>query len=65
MEHGYGRKPASRPAIVLAPAAKRGEPRWPVALAIIVVAGLDMALPAAKRRRGVRTTPFKNSHRTT
>jgi hypothetical protein len=43
------RKPASRPAIELAPAAERGERWWPVALAIIVVAGLHVALPARYR----------------
>src|SRR5256885_13827048 len=43
------RKPAGRPAIELAPAAERGERWWPVALAIIVVAGLHVALPARDR----------------
>jgi hypothetical protein len=43
-----GRKPARRPATELAPAG-RGEPWWPVAAAIIVVAGLHMALPARYR----------------
>jgi hypothetical protein len=42
-------KPADRPAIGLAPAAERGEHWWPVALAIIVVAGLHVALPARYR----------------
>ena len=42
------RKPA-RPAIELAPAAERGERWWPVALAIIVVTGLHVALPARYR----------------
>ncbi|HEY3035006.1 MAG TPA: hypothetical protein VGJ54_10140, partial [Streptosporangiaceae bacterium] len=42
-------KPAGRPAIELAPAAERGEPWWPVALAIIVVAGLHVILPARYR----------------
>ena len=42
-------KPASRPAIELAPAAERGERWWPVALAIIVVAGLHVILPARYR----------------
>jgi len=40
------RKPAERPADELAPAAERGEHWWPVALAILVVAGLHVALPA-------------------
>jgi hypothetical protein len=43
------RKPAGRPAIELAPAAERGERWWPVALAIIVVTGLHVALPARYR----------------
>jgi hypothetical protein len=43
------RKPAGRPAIELAPPAERGEPWWPVATAIIVVAGLHVALPARYR----------------
>src|SRR5215831_643908 len=42
-------KPTSRPAIGLAPAAQRGEHWWPVALAIIVVAGLHVILPARYR----------------
>lgn len=42
-------KPADRPAIGLAPAAERGEHWWPVALAIIVVAGLHVILPARYR----------------
>src|SRR2546423_6914257 len=42
-------EPADRPAIELAPAAERGERWWPVALAIIVVAGLHVALPARYR----------------
>ncbi len=42
-------KPADRPAIELAPAAERGERWWPVALAIIVVAGLHVILPARYR----------------
>ena len=42
------RKPAG-PAIELAPAAERGERWWPVALAIIVVTGLHVALPARYR----------------
>jgi hypothetical protein len=43
------RKPAERPADELAPAAERGEHWWPVATAIIVVAGLHVALPARYR----------------
>jgi hypothetical protein len=43
------RKPAGGPAIELAPAAERGERWWPVATAIIVVAGLHVALPARYR----------------
>ena len=43
------RKPAERPAEELAPAAERGEHWWPVALAILVVAGLHVALPARYR----------------
>ena len=42
-------KPADRPAIALAPPAERGEHWWPVATAIIVVAGLHVALPARYR----------------
>ena len=42
-------KPAGRPAIELAPAAERGERWWPVALAIIVVAGLHVILPGRYR----------------
>src|SRR5215468_12460913 len=41
-------KPASRPAIELAPA-WRGERWWPVALAIVVVAGLHVILPTRYR----------------
>src|SRR5215470_9192269 len=44
-----GRKPGSRTVIELAPAAERGEHWWPVALAIIAVAGLHVALPARYR----------------
>src|SRR6266576_4045663 len=43
------RKPARRPAIEPVPAAERGEHWWPVATAIIVVAGLHVALPARYR----------------
>jgi hypothetical protein len=44
-EHG----PARDPGIDLASPAERGEPWWPVALAIIVAAGLHVALPARYR----------------
>ena len=44
-----GRKPAGRPATELVPPAERGEHWWPVATAIIVVAGLHVALPARYR----------------
>src|SRR5580693_2922061 len=40
-----GRRPGTKPA----PAAERGEHWWPVATAIIVVAGLHVALPARYR----------------
>src|ERR1700728_2406394 len=40
---------ARDPVIELAPPAERGEPWWPVALAIIVAAGLHVALPASYR----------------
>jgi len=42
-------KPAGQPADDFAPAAERGEHWWPVALAIVVVAGLHVALPAEYR----------------
>jgi hypothetical protein len=51
------RKPASRPAIELAPAAARGERWWPVALAIIVVAFLHVILPARYRVQPVWVVP--------
>jgi hypothetical protein len=44
-----GRKPARRPAIEPVPTAERGEHWWPVATAIIVVAGLHLALPTRYR----------------
>jgi hypothetical protein len=44
-----GRKPGRRPATELVPAAERGEHWWPVATAIIVVAGLHVTLPARYR----------------
>src|SRR5580700_7280654 len=43
-EHSPTREP-----VELAPPAERGEPWWPVALAIIVAAGLHVALPARYR----------------
>ena len=43
-EHSPTREP-----IELAPPAERGEPWWPVALAIIVAAGLHVALPSRYR----------------
>jgi hypothetical protein len=42
-------KPASEPTVALAQAAERGEHWWPVAAAIIVAAGLHVALPARYR----------------
>ncbi|HYB86375.1 MAG TPA: hypothetical protein VEC76_05960 [Streptosporangiaceae bacterium] len=44
-----GRKAARPPAAGIAPAAERGENWWPVAAAIVVVAGLHVALPARYR----------------
>jgi len=52
-----GQRPAREHAIELAPAAERGEHWWPVALAIIVVAGLHVALPAGYRVRPVWLFP--------
>jgi hypothetical protein len=49
MECGYR---GNRPAIEHAPAAGRGEHRWPVAVAIIVAVGLHVALPARHRVPG-------------
>ncbi len=43
------RTPTDEPADELAPAAERGEHWWPVAVAIIVAAGLHVALPARYR----------------
>jgi len=43
------RKPARRPVIEQAPAAERREHWWPGAVAIIVTAGLQVALPARYR----------------
>jgi len=51
------RKPARRPAIEPVPAAERGEHWWPVATAIIVVAGLHVALPARYRVQPVWVVP--------
>jgi hypothetical protein len=51
-----GRKQA-RPATELVPAAERGEQWWPVAAAIIVVAGLHVALPARYRVQPVWVVP--------
>jgi hypothetical protein len=44
-----GQGSARDPVIELPPPAERGEPWWPVALAIIVAAGLHVALPAQYR----------------
>ena len=44
-----GRKAARPSAADIAPAAQRGEHWWPVATAIVVVAGLHLALPARYR----------------
>jgi hypothetical protein len=44
-----GRKATREPAMEPAPAAERGEHWWPVATAIIAVAGLHVALPARYR----------------
>jgi hypothetical protein len=49
--------PARDPVIELAPPAERGEHWWPVALAIIVAAGLHVALPARYRIQPVWVTP--------
>src|ERR1700759_5854338 len=42
-------RPARQPAVELVPAAAQGEHWWPVATAIIVAAGLHVALPARYR----------------
>ena len=42
-------RPTRGPVIELAPPVERGEPWWPVALAILVAAGLHVALPARYR----------------
>src|SRR5215467_9000625 len=44
-----GREPAHEPPAGPAPSAERGEHWWPIAAAIIVVAGLHVALPARYR----------------
>src|SRR5260370_37657436 len=51
------RKPGSGAAAGLAPAGERGEHWWPVATAIIVVAGLHVALPARYRVQPARVVP--------
>ncbi len=50
-------KPAREHAVELAPAAGRGEHWWPVAAAIIVAAGLHVALPARYRVQPVWLVP--------
>jgi hypothetical protein len=52
-----GHRPAREDAIELAPAAERGEHWWPVATAIVVVAGLHVALPARYRIQPVWLVP--------
>src|SRR5260370_42568810 len=42
-------RPDREPVLEPAPPAERGEPWWPVALAIIAAAGLHVALPARYR----------------
>jgi hypothetical protein len=42
-------RPPGEPAVELVPAAQRGEHWWPVATAMVVVAGLHVALPATYR----------------
>jgi hypothetical protein len=49
--------PARGPAVDLVPAAERGEHWWPVATAIIAVAGLHVALPARYRVQPVWLFP--------
>jgi hypothetical protein len=49
MEYGHVAEAGRQPAAGMAPAAERGEHWWPVATAIIVVAGLHLALPARYR----------------
>ncbi|HEX6518810.1 MAG TPA: hypothetical protein VF070_02190 [Streptosporangiaceae bacterium] len=50
-------RPAREPANELVPAAERGEHWWPVATAIIIVAGLHVALPARYRVQPVWLLP--------
>lgn len=52
-----GHRPAREPVIELAPASERGEHWWPVAAAIVVVAGLHVALPARYRVHPVWLLP--------
>jgi hypothetical protein len=49
--------PARKHAVELVPAAERGEHWWPVATAMIVVAGLHVALPATYRVHPVWLLP--------
>jgi hypothetical protein len=50
-------RPAREPAVEAAPAAERGEHWWPVATAILVAAGLHVALPARYRVQPVWLVP--------
>ena len=50
-------RPARQPAVELVPAAAQGEHWWPVATAIIVAAGLHVALPARYRVQPVWLVP--------
>src|SRR5690348_2045037 len=50
-------EPARKHTVELVPAAERGEHWWPVATAMIVVAGLHVALPAAYRVHPVWLLP--------
>jgi hypothetical protein len=52
-----GQGPARDPVIELTSPAERGEHWWPVALAIIVAAGLHVALPASYRIQPVWVVP--------
>ena len=54
-----GQRPARDPSVELPAAgpAERGEPWWPVALAIIVAAGLHVALPARYRLQPTWVVP--------
>jgi hypothetical protein len=51
------RRPAREPAVEVVPAAERGEHWWPVASAILVTAGLHVALPARYRVQPVWLLP--------